>query len=71
MFKKIPAKYLQMTFLGFFMASAISFVKVISYESSTLFDILTIPLVIGILGGLAGCLIALLVWVYFVSSTLN
>lgn len=32
------------------MSWAISFIRVISYESSNLFDILTIPFVIGIFG---------------------
>ena len=55
---RIPSKFKHMAWMGFFMAGAIGFFKVYNHTSSSMFDILTIPPVIALLGGLVGILMA-------------
>ena len=59
---KIPAKYKRMVWVGFFMAGAISFSQVYRHPSSSVFDIITMPPAIGLLGAALGSVVAFLVW---------
>jgi hypothetical protein len=60
--RKIPSKYVQMVFMGFFMTGAIAYSEISSYPSSTWFDKLTMTPLIAAGGGLIGAIIALLIW---------